>query len=72
MNPTLSTEIRRGTNTVRIYGKRSTKGWTVKQVNGASSILQGTAKKKDKAIRLALDCCDPDTHNAIFRVAPSN
>jgi hypothetical protein len=72
MIPKLATEITRGSNTVRIYGKRSTKGWTVNQINGASSERIGAEKEKGKAIRLALDYCDPETHNAIFRVAPSS
>jgi hypothetical protein len=69
--PKLTTEITSGTNTVRIYGKRSTKGWVVKEVGGATSRHISAAKEKDKAIRLALDCCDPDTHHTTYRVAPS-
>lgn len=70
--PKLTTEITCGTNTVRIYGKRSVKGWTVKQVDGASCQHIGAAKEKAKAIRLALDCCDPETHNTTYRVSPSS
>jgi hypothetical protein len=72
MTPKLSTVITCGTNTVRIYGKRSTKGWTVNEIKGASSERVGAEKEKGKAVQMALDCCDPNTHNAVFRVAPSD
>ena len=71
MSPKLSTEITCGSNTIRVYGKRSTKGWIVKRIDGASSIHIGKEKQKDKAIRLALDCCDPQTTNETYRVSPS-
>lgn len=71
MCPKLSTEITCGSNKVRIYGKRSAKGWIVKRIDGATSTHIGYAKPKDEAIQLALDCCDPQTTGETYRVAPS-
>lgn len=69
-SPQLATEITRNGSTVRVYGKRSTKGWNVIRVDGARADHQGHRKSKDDAIQLALDCCEPG-ECSIFTVKPA-
>lgn len=66
----LTLEITRGSCRVRVYGKRSTKGWTIIRTDGAKSEPQGHRKAKEDAIQLALDCCEPDTAR-FFTVKPA-
>jgi hypothetical protein len=58
--PPLTLEITSNGSTVRIYGKRSTKGWAILEVTGASAHRLATVPLKQDAIQAALDCCDPD------------
>jgi hypothetical protein len=70
MSKPLTLEITRGACTVKVHGKRSTKGWNVDLVDGARCDRQGHRKAKEDAIQLALDCCEPGLV-AVFRVQPS-
>lgn len=68
--PPLTLEITRGSCKVRVYGKRSTKGWNIIRTDGARADSQGHRKAKEDAIQLALDCCEPDTVRS-FSVKPA-
>jgi hypothetical protein len=68
--PRLTLEITSASSKVQVYGKRSTKGWTVKRVDGARADFQGHRKSKEEAIQLALDCCEPGL-KAVFSVRPA-
>lgn len=69
-SPPLTLEITRGTCTVQVRGKRSTKGWNVFLVAGAKHDHQGFRKAKEDAVQLALDCCEPGVVKATFVVKP--
>lgn len=67
----LTLEITRSVCTVRVFGRRSTKGWNVSRIDGARSDHQGHRKSKNDAIQLALDCCEPGV-TAVFAVKAAN
>ena len=70
-SPSLTLEISSNGSTVRVYGKRSTKGWAILHVAGAAADRIATETHKDKAIRTALDCCDPQNPTT-YHVKPAN
>jgi len=69
MKATLS--ITRNNSRVVVLGKRSTKGWNVLRTDGARADHQGHRKRKEDALQLALDCCEPGI-SAEFTVKPSS
>lgn len=70
MNPPITLEITSDTSRVRVKGKRSTKGWDIIQVKGASATPLGHRKAKADAIQYALDACEPGSHGT-YLVRPA-
>lgn len=69
-SPPVTLEITSDTSLVRVKGNRSTKGWNILQVGGASATPLGHRKAKADAIQFALDACEPGSH-ATYLVRPA-
>jgi hypothetical protein len=64
--------IHRGGNRIEVRGKLSRKGWNIHRAgDDPGGIRLGHCKRKDEAIRLACDCCEPDVAGAVFLVTPA-
>lgn len=68
MTPRLTLEICSSTGKVRVFGKRSNKGWRV--LIADNPIPLATKLNKEQAIRLALDACG-ESINTDYSVKPS-
>jgi hypothetical protein len=65
-------EIHCGTCRILVHGSRSRKGWHIFRADGHSGEDRlAHVPHKDKAIRLARDCCEPDVVGAVFLVRPA-
>lgn len=69
--PDLTLEITRGACLVRVFGKRSRRGWNLFHGGGARADLLAHHPTKATAIQAALDACEPG-HTALFNVRPAN
>lgn len=70
--PVTTLEITRGSNRIRVQGKRSRKGWNIFESHGASQTRLGFCERKEKAIKFARDCLEPDTINTTILVIPAS
>lgn len=68
----IPTKITRGTSTIEVSRDRAAKGmgWNIYQSDGKTDRFLAHRPNKDKALKFALDCCEP-TVRATFLVTPN-